>query len=500
MNLASELEEALERVTTSRIVEIRENGRRIAGLDEARYEVRPGNKPLLHLWSGERSLVRRVSRVVEATSDILRLEVERFGPKGLGRLEIARRERPRRQSRITRESFAERFSQLLQKQFPDEKVESLTVAPDLEHSLSGSYARGWTRRGQQAWAVLGAAHSESATTIDAALTFGLIWLDWLRTRAVAPVIAGLRLVLPAETARATAHRLGALGKDVSVELYEWRVDEPRARRIDPADAGNIDTWLTPRRETERILGQAAQADAAIRAMAPSAIDSIVVPGTRQIAWRYHGLEFARWVRGNVFFGLGRKRYELGEKWSELERLVAEMAEHRFPDGNRRHSLFRVARERWLETMVRAEMTRIDARLDPAQVYCQVPAVAGRNRGVIDLLGVTRDGGRLAVIELKADEDLQLVLQAVDYWLRVRWHLRQGDFQRYGYFPGTPLQAADPLLFLVAPDLRFHPATSTVIRHLSPEIPICRVGVNEDWRHGLRVIERVWRSQPRGAAG
>jgi hypothetical protein len=30
-------------------------------------------------------------------------------------------------------------------------------------------------------------------------------------------------------------------------------------------------------------------------------------------------------------------------------------------------------------------------------------------------------GRLAVIELKADEDIHLPLQGVDYWSRVAWH-------------------------------------------------------------------------------
>ena len=43
-------------------------------------------------------------------------------------------------------------------------------------------------------------------------------------------------------------------------------------------------------------------------------------------------------------------------------------------------------------------------------------------GVLDLLGVTRRG-RLVVIELKASEDIQLPIQAVDYWLRVRRHQR-----------------------------------------------------------------------------
>jgi len=76
--------------------------------------------------------------------------------------------------------------------------------------------------------------------------------------------------------------------------------------------------------------------------------------------------------------------------------------------------------------------------------------------MLDLLSVDKDG-RLAVIELKADEDLHLALQGLDYWVRVRWHQRQnpdpnsglGEFQRHGYFGGVRLAESDPRLYLVA---------------------------------------------------
>jgi hypothetical protein len=493
VDLTTELQHALENLINGQPVEVREDSRRVAGLDDARYEVRAGPKPLLHLWSGDRTLVRRVTRVVETSGDGVRLEVERFGRNRPGRLEIVRRERARRRARLDREEFAERFAHLLNQQFPDETLHSLTTAPDLEHSFSGNYARGWMRAGQHAWAVLGASPAETAATIDGSLTFGLIWLDWLRGRGVAPVISGLRLILPAESSRLVAHRLAALAPDVAVELYEWKIDEPLARRIDPADGGNLSTWLTPRRQSELLLEEVEEVSARIRALAPGAIDAAVVPGTRQVAWRYHGLEFARWSRGKIRIELDSGRTELtAGNWDALERLVAGLAAHRRPDGDRRHRLFRLARERWLETIVLGEPTRIDARLDPSMVYSQVPAFSSSDRGVLDLLGVTTDG-RLAVIELKADENLQLVFQAVDYWLRVRWHQRQGDFERYGYFSGKTLGGDAPLLYIVAPGLRFHSLTRTLVRYLSAEIPICRVGLNEDWRRGLRVIEREWRT-------
>ena len=122
------------------------------------------------------------------------------------------------------------------------------------------------------------------------------------------------------------------------------------------------------------------------------------------------------------------------------------------------------------------------------LYTQVPAFTAGDRGVVDLLGVTRSG-RLAILELKANEDIHLVLQAADYWLRVRWHQQQDDIQRYGYFPGVELRPDPPLLFLVAPAIRFHPATTVILRHISNEIEVARVGLAENWRQRLRVAFR-----------
>jgi hypothetical protein len=61
----------------------------------------------------------------------------------------------------------------------------------------------------------------------------------------------------------------------------------------------------------------------------------------------------------------------------------------------------------------------------------------------------------------------------------------GDLARYGYFPGLQLQPALPLVYLVAPALRFHPSTDTILRYLSPEMEIVRVGLAERWRRELR---------------
>ena len=112
--------------------------------------------------------------------------------------------------------------------------------------------------------------------------------------------------------------------------------------------------------------------------------------------------------------------------------------------------------------------------------------------MIDVLTCTRDG-RLAVLELKASEDLHLPLQGLDYWARVRWHNERGEFKKFGYFAGRELSPASPLLFLVTPALHVHPETDTLLKHLANEVEWELVAVDEHWREILRVI---FRKRPR----
>lgn len=142
----------------------------------------------------------------------------------------------------------------------------------------------------------------------------------------------------------------------------------------------------------------------------------------------------------------------------------------------------------MESMVIDEPTRLDAQLDERFFYPQMPALTSSGRGVIDLLGITRQG-RLVVIELKAKEDIELPLQAVDYGLRVWRHGLQGDFQKEDYFCGFDVDPRRPLVGLVASAFQFHPTTATLMKYLSSEIQITRIGLNEKWRSGIRIVFR-----------
>jgi hypothetical protein len=383
---------------------------------------------------------------------------------------------------------------VLARQFPDEKLASLTTAADLRHSLSGNYARGVLEGSAQSWAVLGAAADESAATYDGILTFGLIWFDRARSSPRRKPMAGLRLFLPEGFAVVTAQRMRALSPAVTVELFQYKADTWSAARIDPLDLGNVTMRLVPRREVEALLAQAAPEIARIRRFAPHAITAEPMPDAREVLFRFRGLAFARWDQAGLRYGLAEPREILTpQRDQDFTRLVRDLEAHRSPVASaRQNTLYRAQPERWLQALVAEDVSCVDARLDPRFVYSQVTAVSWADRGVMDLLTVTRDG-RLAVVELKADEDIHLVLQAASYWLRIAALHEQQELQRYGYFPKITLDPRPPLLFLVAPALRFHPASDVLLRSLKSEIEVCRVGVSEAWRRGLRVVLRQRRS-------
>jgi hypothetical protein len=202
-----------------------------------------------------------------------------------------------------------------------------------------------------------------------------------------------------------------------------------------------------------------------------------------------GLEFARTTEGELLFGLEKKRKARSSNWGEIQRLAVELTRFRCADpADRLNPLYLRNREAWLESQVRTSIEELDARLLAAPIYDQVPAFAATDRGVLDLLAVERSG-RLAVIELKATEDVHLPLQALDYWMRVRWHLNRGEFSAHGYFPGTELLTEPPRLLLVSPALDFHPSNEVVLRYFSPQIEVERIGVGLEWRKELKVVSR-----------
>jgi hypothetical protein len=491
VQLASELETSLREFAARGAVEVRENGSRVASLAVLSWEVRStGVKPLLHLWSEQYNLTRRVLSITDYSDKRLALAVERFGGAKPVRLEFVLMGFERSTKELSREEFCARLSRVLAEQFPDETLESLSISPDLEYSLSGNYARGLLRRGSRRTAILGVPEGQFPEGTAGSLTYGLMWLDRAQQLARRGTISALRLIVPKKVVLPIAHRMAAVDSSIPLELFEYDATRETLEQVDPNSLGNISTFLVHPREADALLDRARPALESIIASAGREITLHPAVATQEVFLRFRGLSFVRWENGRVFFGANDQREELTPGSSRaFAQLLGDLKMYRHPlASDTRHSLYRAQAERWLESLIHEDVTHVDAALDPRYVYSQVFAKVGGEHGILDLLGVTRSG-RLAIVELKASEHIHLPLQAADYWLRVRRHLQNGDFGRNGYFPHIQLQEAPPIVYLVAPALHFHPATDTLLMYLSRELEIVRVGLAENWRRGLRVVMR-----------
>ena len=489
------LHQAIAELASAGNAEIHESGEWLAELAAFRWEIRyEGRNPLLHLWSDERNLTRRVLDIKEQSPFRIVLEVQRFGRSKPSRLELIRPEAPRTPVRVAREKFRLALRRILEKNFPDARLESLTAAANLKDSFSDVYVRGSLLENKSSWAVFAVRPGESSATIKNSLAYGILWLDWLRGHSTRHAVEGLRLIVPEESSALISERVLGLCASAPTEIYEFIEREGRLRRVEPAE-GNLESWLIPRSERESLLNQALAAAAGIHALAPHLspagddITARIVPGGLEAALAFRGLEFARYSRDGFFFGLNDRRVRMHEgNQKALDDLIVKLDLHRnLLAGDQNHPLYRAAPERWIETLVLSNPMKLDPQLDPHHLYSQVPAL-GQDRGVIDLLGATRRG-RLVVMELKASEDVQLPIQALDYWLRIRRHQVTGDLQRCGYFPGVELSPEPPLVWLIAPGLRFHSACEILPKYLLPEIHITRIGLAEAWRQGIRVVYR-----------
>jgi len=412
---------------------------------------------------------------------------------GLKRCEILLSRGP--ESRLpsrARKEFARKLTALIESNLAGVRVEKAVTARNDSRHLSGVYARLVIRDRKKRFAGIGVSESELQQNIDAILTAGLIWMSELLRKSGS--VDGLMIFAP--RCDTIAIRLSAIGSAVSISLF--RIDEEKGSitRVSPFDQGDLnDSFRKAARRAHwprpgMLPPDCAMLLESIRRMSPEEIE--VHHQGPWVSVSIRGLEVARVSinRRRVEFGIGDARVKLDSRNEEqLKQLIQETVDHRRAESELRNEMtFRFQPERWLESIIRSNVTAVDSSLDPDFVYSQVPTYRGDRRTFIDLLAATRKG-RLVVMELKVSEETEFPFQALDYWLRVEWHRARGDFHRRGYFEGLELIDAPPLLYLVAPLFRFHETTHLIAASIDPRVPLYRIGINENWRRGVRVLLR-----------
>jgi len=496
-----------------------EDGRVLFDMRTARYSVAESHgRCLLQFWSEERNLIRTVVEVQER-AQCLRVLTRRMGaakPQALELVPTSDRRTPTTRDKARR-NYQRLLERVLTRAFIGAKVDGLRSAMDLEHSFGPAYVRGRLLRGTAADAVIGVGEAESSAVVDGILTLGILWLDHCREKGDARRhFGGLKVVVPAGAWRATAERMAWLNHGAAdFQLFTLDERSEELTLVDFRDTGNLESRLvhafSAEAARERTEGGIDQLMALVPAEARERVE-IHARSATQVGLLLHGLEFARvrhgyaansLVRENeVTFGAGANETPLTEENEGLcGDLFARLFQSRHADGGHTDALFRLQPERWLEARLRASIEELLPGLRGDLMYSQVPALSVGERGMLDLLTLDRKG-RLVVIELKADEDLHLPLQALDYWIRVRAlnNDRQATagnaggrmvsaFERQGYFVGAEVSPLTPRLLLAAPALRIHPANETVLRYFSPQVEWELVALTEHWRRELKVVFR-----------
>lgn len=516
--LAAQLQTFLHNQPAAVLVE---NGRILFDLRLARVSIAAEHGHcVLHVWSDQHNLIRRVAKITVRKTG-LRLHVLRMGQTKQQTLELHPQQcRLPSQRDTIRTRYLHLLERVLQRHFPEYKVDALRTAMDLERSFGPAYARGMLVRGNDAWALIAINDEELQALVDGILTLGVLWLHHCREQSGGRcIVKGLRLILPRGKSALTAARLAWMDPSAAHwELYELDGDAEALFQRDPRDQGNLGSHLVYAPNTATAVGRFSSAIQRVRTLLPPEARTdmeVVFRSSSEVGLLWNGLEFARIETSaeensfaqsqSILFGSGVHAAPLtDESAPKLREMVAQLIQRRRASGDKRDKLYRIQPERWLESMLRRAPDSIDAMIEPQPVYAQVPAFAAADRAVLDLLGVRRDG-RLVVVEIKANEDLHLALQALDYWVRVRRHQSsaadsigvadgKSDLERFGYFPGKHVRADTPLLYLVSPALRIHPATEVVLRYISPKVDWCLIALDERWREKIRVVFRKRRER------
>jgi len=398
-----------------------------------------------------------------------------------------------------RQARCEKLAQVASVALSEAKIESATLSPGMRRDQPGRYARIVLRRPHERIAVTATVASNDARNIDSLFSSALLWFNRLQLRPRRPYIERLLIVVEHNVLEAARQRHVLLRDSLRqrIELCEideaWQQVEPTR----PFERKNLWRKRLTRFPAPVEHGMTERVKE-IMGMAPHAID--IVTSRHGQTLRYHGLPFARvrrvMDRDRLWFGIEGSRRRLLDEYHEQDwaKLLRDLEVYRHENcRDRRHWLYRAAGEAWLESILRRDVSRLDPGLIVAPLHAQFRTSHGGTNGPsgarpIDLLALRHDG-RLAVIELKVNEDREHVFQGVDYWRRVEAHRRRGHISTAKLFGEREISDESPLVYLVAPTLRFHPSFATLARTIAPDIEVYRFDINEDWRAGVRVVRR-----------
>jgi hypothetical protein len=198
---------------------------------------------------------------------------------------------------------------------------------------------------------------------------------------------------------------------------------------------------------------------------------------------FNGLPFLKIGKDKTWFGIESQQVLVELNRKELAQLIENLQLYRRHDSpNKSHAFYKLLPEAWLESLLRNDISILDANLILSPLHQQFRASSEQ----IDLLALRKDG-RLVIIELKVSPNREHLFQAVDYWQEIEKQRVAGNLK--GLFGKLEISDAPSLVYLVAPHSCFHKDFDFLAKTVSDELEIYRFDINENWREKIKVIER-----------
>ena len=208
------------------------------------------------------------------------------------------------------------------------------------------------------------------TTPETLLTTAIFWLAKLTMRRKNP-IDEVWIVGEKKIARNLRKLHALLERPIKFQIKIFEIAKAGLKHLPPLDLGNL--WREKPKKlilpTEVELSETAQN---IISLSPEKIDVMFAKNGETL--RFHGLPFAR-VRKmpgseNAWFGIERtKRVLNNASEADFTQLIENLEAYRSAETiSKRHELFRLSPESWLESILRRNIKLLDANLILAPIY------------------------------------------------------------------------------------------------------------------------------------
>ena len=343
------------------------------------------NKCLLHLWSEPGAASVRASENQRTKNGVLKLAVQRLGQSRPTRLEICR-ERDRRSpsaKKAARTSYEQKLRRALDRHFPGFSVTRLTTARSIyRNHLAQSVLGDCCGKARHHIFVLGVNASETQASVDASLTFAILWLDVCRQFSRGRfLVEGLHLFVPNGCSALVRERMANLHRAAAKwSLFELDERHDALVEIDCTDRGNVSTRLVHTHDQQRRPPKGSRRAPILRQnqFHPAQLRGQCALAGGACFSRWRGLDSlgkTTWTpesetfsskKQEIVFGVGAEERVLEERnWTFFLELLSTI--HAIPLAIAPASpasipLSGCGPERWLESLVAADVSVIDGRL------------------------------------------------------------------------------------------------------------------------------------------